>query len=208
MRPTSVIAGASRLPLTPKRGNKDFYKGTGQSRVPGGGHRTGPPGVHVVKGKAKYRVLDEKVRIFVGPGAKVLEETELRPYVATQQILDTSKGLTKFFNPYSKSSSNRPKFPSFSPMPSPPQVPSATLEGEMELGKLGRKDFTQFSKRYQNLTGEEKQALIMDFRRNWFNEMSARYGGAGKSNEQVQAEERETKELEARSEGETQQTTA
>ncbi|WVQ70422.1 uncharacterized protein L199_008649 [Kwoniella botswanensis] len=194
MRPTSIIAGASRLPLTPKRGNKDFYKGTGQSRVPGGGHRTGPPGVHVVKGKAKYRVLDEKVRLFVGPGAKVLEETELRPYVATQQIIDTSKGLTKFFNPYSKSSSNRPKFPSFSPMPLPP-----TTEVDGEVGKLSKKDFTRFSKRYQNLSGEEKQALIMDFRRNWFNEMSNYYGGGGKSNEQVQAEERETTELEQRS---------
>lgn len=27
MRPTSILAGASRIPLTGKRGNKDFYKG-------------------------------------------------------------------------------------------------------------------------------------------------------------------------------------
>lgn len=46
--------------------------GTRQAFVPGGGHRTGPPGKHVIGGKAKYRVLDEKVRYFVSPGADVL----------------------------------------------------------------------------------------------------------------------------------------
>jgi large subunit ribosomal protein L41 len=73
MRPTSSLLGASRLPLTTKRANKDFYKGTGQSYVPGGGHRTGPPGKHVVRGKGKYRLVDEKVRYYVGPGAEALE---------------------------------------------------------------------------------------------------------------------------------------
>ncbi|EIN08689.1 hypothetical protein PUNSTDRAFT_69135 [Punctularia strigosozonata HHB-11173 SS5] len=57
---------ASRRPLTPKRGNKDYYKGTRQAYLPGG-HRTGAPGKHVVRGKAKYRLLDEKVRVFVAP---------------------------------------------------------------------------------------------------------------------------------------------
>jgi len=32
MRPTSSLLGASRLPLTTKRANKDFYKGTPLSR--------------------------------------------------------------------------------------------------------------------------------------------------------------------------------
>ncbi|WRT66837.1 uncharacterized protein IL334_003800 [Kwoniella shivajii] len=186
MRPTSILAGASRLPLTPKRGNKDFYKGTGQSRVPGGGHRTGPPGVHVVKGKAKYRVLDEKVRVFVGPGAKVLEETELRPYVGTHQLINASQNITQFFNPYSRGSSSRPKFPSFSPMP----IPSS------ESSKLTRKDYTSFSKRYQGLNGPEKQALIMDFRRNWFNAMSQAYGGTSVT--EARKEEKETQEVEGR----------
>ncbi|WWC85192.1 uncharacterized protein L201_000051 [Kwoniella dendrophila CBS 6074] len=220
MRPTSIIAGASRLPLTPKRGNKDFYKGTGQSRVPGGGHRTGPPGVHVVKGKAKYRILDEKVRVFVGPGAKVLEETELRPYVGTQQLLGSTGGSgsrTQFFNPYSRSSELRPKLPSFSPNPlllSSSSSSSSSLglmqsgEGQEE-GKLTQKDFTKFSKKYQNLTGEEKQSLIMEFRRNWFNEMSNVYGGNGssQSNEQIRSEEIQTKELEQRSVDQQQQQT-
>ncbi|WWC69752.1 mitochondrial 54S ribosomal protein mL41 [Kwoniella pini CBS 10737] len=203
MRPTSIIAGASRLPLTPKRGNKDFYKGTGQSRVPGGGHRTGPPGVHVVKGKAKYRVLDEKVRVFVGPGSKVLEETELRPYVGTQEMIDSSKGITKFFNPYSKSSSSRPKFPSFSPMPLPPkiqtQTTTTTLEGGEEeiIGKLNKKHFTKFSKKYQNLNWEEKQSLIMQHRREWFEAMSNAYGGGNVITSTH--EEQQTQELENRS---------
>lgn len=75
MRPTSSLRGASRLPLTPKRGNKDFYKGTGQSYAPGGGQRTGPPGKFVVGGKAKYRIVDSKVRYFVGPGVDRIDSS-------------------------------------------------------------------------------------------------------------------------------------
>lgn len=84
MLPTAArLSKASRAPLTPKRGNKDFYKGslyrftivlcvltvllgTRQAFLPGG-HRTGAPGKHVVRGRAKYRLLDEKVRVFVAP---------------------------------------------------------------------------------------------------------------------------------------------
>ncbi len=40
--------------------------GTRQATLPGG-LRTGAPGKHVVKGKAKYRLVDEKVRYFVAP---------------------------------------------------------------------------------------------------------------------------------------------
>ncbi|KAH9067849.1 hypothetical protein EDB87DRAFT_1585812 [Lactarius vividus] len=71
---------ASRLPLTPKRGNKDYYKGTRQAYLPGG-HRTGAPGKHVVRGKAKYRLCDEKVRFFVAPPIEDIRNSPLRPYV-------------------------------------------------------------------------------------------------------------------------------
>ncbi|KAI0266561.1 hypothetical protein BC834DRAFT_875181 [Gloeopeniophorella convolvens] len=74
------LSKASRLPLTPKRGNKDFYKGTRQAYLPGG-HRTGAPGKHVVQGKAKYRLLDEKVRFFVAPPVEEINSSPLRPYV-------------------------------------------------------------------------------------------------------------------------------
>ncbi|KAL0955086.1 hypothetical protein HGRIS_004003 [Hohenbuehelia grisea] len=77
------LSKASRRPLTSKRGNKDFYKGTGQAFLPGG-HRTGAPGVHVVRGKAKYRLVDSKVRIFVAPPINELETTALKPYVSSQ----------------------------------------------------------------------------------------------------------------------------
>lgn len=40
--------------------------GTRQAFLPGG-HRTGAPGKHVIGGKAKYRLVDEKVRVFVAP---------------------------------------------------------------------------------------------------------------------------------------------
>lgn len=74
------LSKASRRPLTPKRGNKDFYKGTRQAFLPGG-HRTGAPGKHVVGGKAKYRLLDEQVRVFVAPAIEDIRSSPLRPYV-------------------------------------------------------------------------------------------------------------------------------
>lgn len=52
-------------------------KGTRQSYVPGGGHRTGPPGKHVVQGKAKFRIVDEQVRIFVAPPQGALASTNV-----------------------------------------------------------------------------------------------------------------------------------
>ncbi|KAF9478945.1 hypothetical protein BDN70DRAFT_932960 [Pholiota conissans] len=74
------LSKASRAPLTPKRGNKDFYKGTRQAFLPGG-PRTGAPGRHVIRGRAKYQLLDEKVRVYVAPVIEDIEETELKPYV-------------------------------------------------------------------------------------------------------------------------------
>ncbi|EKM47991.1 uncharacterized protein PHACADRAFT_266608 [Phanerochaete carnosa HHB-10118-sp] len=76
------LSKASRKPLTPKRGNKDYYKGTRQAVLPGG-PRTGAPGKHVVKGKAKYRLLDEKVRYFVAPPIEDILASPLKPYVHT-----------------------------------------------------------------------------------------------------------------------------
>ncbi|KIK96101.1 hypothetical protein PAXRUDRAFT_826335 [Paxillus rubicundulus Ve08.2h10] len=81
MHPTLVcLSKASRRALTPKRGNKDFYKGTRQATLPGG-LRTGAPGRFVIRGTAKYRLLDEKVRVFVGPGIEEISNSELKPYV-------------------------------------------------------------------------------------------------------------------------------
>lgn len=77
MIPTSVTRGASRLPLTTKRGNKDFYKGTRQAVTPGAGPRTGAPGKHVIRGSAKYRLLDDRVRVFVGPGIEAIESSSV-----------------------------------------------------------------------------------------------------------------------------------
>ncbi|KAF9010283.1 hypothetical protein BDQ17DRAFT_1013808 [Cyathus striatus] len=75
------LSKASRKPLTSKRGNKDYYKGTRQAFLPGG-HRTGAPGVHVIGGKAKYRLLDEKVRVYVSPPIEDILNSPLKPYVA------------------------------------------------------------------------------------------------------------------------------
>ncbi|KAF8580925.1 hypothetical protein K439DRAFT_1355546 [Ramaria rubella] len=78
MFPTFVrFSKASRLPLTPKRGNKDFYKGTRAAFLPGG-HRTGAPGRHVISGKAKYRIIDEKVRYFVAPAIEAIINSPVR----------------------------------------------------------------------------------------------------------------------------------
>ncbi|TFK19933.1 hypothetical protein FA15DRAFT_674016 [Coprinopsis marcescibilis] len=77
------LSKASRAPLTGKRGNKDFYKGTRQAFLPGG-HRTGAPGKHVVGGKAKYRLIDEKVRVFVAPPIQTIKNSPLKPYVSVK----------------------------------------------------------------------------------------------------------------------------
>ncbi|PBK93239.1 hypothetical protein ARMGADRAFT_1080392 [Armillaria gallica] len=74
------LSKASRRPLTSKRAGKDFYKGTRQTALPGG-PRTGAPGKHVIRGKAKYRLLDEKVRIFIAPPIEAIESSPLKPYV-------------------------------------------------------------------------------------------------------------------------------
>ncbi|PSR76270.1 hypothetical protein PHLCEN_2v8564 [Hermanssonia centrifuga] len=71
------LSKASRKTLTPKRGNKDFYKGTRQAFLPGG-HRTGAPGKHVVRGKAKYRLVDEQVRYFVAPSIEEIRNSPVR----------------------------------------------------------------------------------------------------------------------------------
>ncbi|THV07353.1 hypothetical protein K435DRAFT_959932 [Dendrothele bispora CBS 962.96] len=84
------LSKASRKPLTTKRGNKDYYKGTRQAFLPGG-HRTGAPGQHVVRGKAKYRLLDEKVRVFVAPPIHEIESCSLKPYVHTSVRLSKSQ---------------------------------------------------------------------------------------------------------------------
>ena len=88
------LSKASRAPLSPKRGNKDFYKGlsyfslssthinfcltgTRQAFLPGG-HRTGAPGKHVIGGKAKYRLVDEQVRVFVAPPIQDIIDSPVR----------------------------------------------------------------------------------------------------------------------------------
>ena len=82
MHPTLVrFSKASRAPLTPKRGNKDFYKGTRQAFLPGG-HRTGAPGKHVIGGPAKYRLVDSQVRVYVAPPLEDILNSPLKPYVA------------------------------------------------------------------------------------------------------------------------------
>ncbi|KAI6029537.1 hypothetical protein BKA83DRAFT_4219885 [Pisolithus microcarpus] len=77
MFPTAArLSKASRRPLTPKRGNKDFYKGTRQAVLPGG-LRTGAPGRFIVRGSGKYRLLDEKVRVFVAPHISEINQCEV-----------------------------------------------------------------------------------------------------------------------------------
>ncbi|KAI6148491.1 hypothetical protein BKA82DRAFT_992282 [Pisolithus tinctorius] len=91
MFPTAArLSKASRRPLTPKRGNKDFYKGTRQAALPGG-HRTGAPGRFIVRGSGKYRLLDEKVRVFVAPHVTDINQCELKPYVHTETHVTASQ---------------------------------------------------------------------------------------------------------------------
>ncbi|KAL1406140.1 hypothetical protein Q8F55_007824 [Vanrija albida] len=146
MRPSPSLLGASRLPLTPKRGNKDYYKGTRQAYAPGGGHRTGPPGQFVVKGKAKYRVVDGQVRVFVGPGMAAIEATNLKPYATTARTTPTAL----------------PRLPSFGPNPTHPAQLAA---GNSRAGQAA------FSAAYAALPLEQRQALVQAQRRAWWGAM-------------------------------------
>ncbi|KAF8920549.1 hypothetical protein CPB85DRAFT_1271834 [Mucidula mucida] len=93
------LSKASRRPLTSKKANKDFYKGTRQGALPGGPF-TGAPGKHVVRGKAKYRLVDEQVRVFVAPPIDVIRNSPLKPYVARtvflsdQELLKETRRMT------------------------------------------------------------------------------------------------------------------
>ncbi|KZO95323.1 hypothetical protein CALVIDRAFT_564741 [Calocera viscosa TUFC12733] len=84
-----ALSKASRLPLISKHGNKDYYKGNRASSLPGG-PRTGAPGRHVIRGKAKYRLDDTKVRVFVAPPLELLNNTPLKPYVSVHVRITNS----------------------------------------------------------------------------------------------------------------------
>ena len=43
-----------------------------------GGHHTGAPGNHVIDGKAKYRLIGEKVRVFVAPPIQDIIDSPVR----------------------------------------------------------------------------------------------------------------------------------
>ncbi|KAL7752022.1 hypothetical protein RI367_002550 [Sorochytrium milnesiophthora] len=62
-----LARGARRRPLTPKNGNKNYYKGTG----------TGAHGRHIAQGT--YIILPQKVREWVVPD---LRNFSLKPYVS------------------------------------------------------------------------------------------------------------------------------
>lgn len=146
--------------------------GTRQAFVPGGGHRTGPPGKHVIGGKAKYRVLDEKVRYFVSPGADVLNISavsdlahsrrhsdiaeQLKPYVATTNP-PAQKEKYRVSNPY---------------IPFGPNATHVALETtDPRTGRPLRTaphDSKAFSKWYQALSIGERAKVVAEQRRDWY----------------------------------------
>ncbi|KAJ7781941.1 hypothetical protein DFH07DRAFT_792031 [Mycena maculata] len=81
MHPTASVAKSrfqGRRALQSFRANKDFYKGNRQSSLPG--HRTGAPGVHI-NSRPGYRLLEERVRVFVAPPIDDILNCRLKPYV-------------------------------------------------------------------------------------------------------------------------------
>ncbi|KAJ6619933.1 hypothetical protein B0H10DRAFT_2216481 [Mycena sp. CBHHK59/15] len=78
-----------RKTLQSFRANKDFYKGNRQAALPGG-HRTGAPGVHINK-RPGYRLLEDKVRVFVAPPIHDILNCPLKPYVSTRVKLAHSQ---------------------------------------------------------------------------------------------------------------------
>ncbi|KAJ9105344.1 hypothetical protein QFC21_001713 [Naganishia friedmannii] len=177
MQASKIAQGASRLPLTSKRGNKDFYKGTRQAFVPGGGHRTGPPGKHVIGGKAKYRIMDEKVRYFVSPGADVLNVSALKPYVAT-----TNPTLPK-----DRYSSSNPYIP-FGPNASHIAVETTDPRNGRPL-RIAPHDTRAFGKWYQSLGIADRARVVAEQRRDW-------YVAIAEKQRLAEEEEKRTREVE------------
>ncbi|KAF8328170.1 uncharacterized protein EI90DRAFT_3065791 [Cantharellus anzutake] len=91
-RTIPISSKASRLPMTSKMGNKDYYKGTRAAFVPGG-HRTGAPGKHIRKGKGDYRLIDEHVRFFVAPPLANILASPLKPYVYSKIVSGPNRAV-------------------------------------------------------------------------------------------------------------------
>jgi large subunit ribosomal protein L41 len=74
--------------------------GTRQAFLPGG-HRTGAPGKHVVGGASKYRLLDEKVRVFVAPPLQMIDESKVSIFICStyRQIAERRVDIQKL-KPY------------------------------------------------------------------------------------------------------------
>ena len=72
------------------------FVGTRQATLPGG-HRTGAPGRFVIRGTSKYRLLDEKVRVFVGPSIEEITQSEVRFDHPLVPITQRNQFLLPFF---------------------------------------------------------------------------------------------------------------
>lgn len=79
-----MLTAEDDLPAPPV-GNKTAY-------IPGGA-RTGAPGKHVIGGKAKFRIIDEKVRVYIAPPLEELDNTALKPYVSMKVRLTPEQKL-------------------------------------------------------------------------------------------------------------------
>ena len=83
--------------------------GTRQAFLPGG-HRTGAPGKHVVRGKAKYRLVDEQVRVFVAPPIEEIQASAVRislPLQTLRPVLNVCSTLSSSPTSPRKSASRR-----------------------------------------------------------------------------------------------------
>lgn len=70
--------------------------GTRAAALPGG-HRTGAPGKHVIGGKAKYRLIDEKVRYFVAPSIEDIVNSPVSGFTLPHLRSMTSLTLTLLY---------------------------------------------------------------------------------------------------------------
>lgn len=69
-----------------------LFAGTRQAFLPGG-PRTGAPGKHVVRGKSKYRLVDEKVRYYVAPSIEDIQNSPVGPPFGSLPPISDSRGL-------------------------------------------------------------------------------------------------------------------
>lgn len=147
----------SPFPLPPTRKSHILTTtGTRQAFLPGSSTRTGVPGHHTPHQAGKFKIDDDKVRVFIPPPRELYHDesvqSQLSPYVSMQ------------INPEAINE----RLP-----PMPPLIPSfvtlnkvrSFLKSDLPKGPITRENFSSV---YQSLSVQDKEIVKAEARRSWW----------------------------------------